>query len=77
MSQVQCSRCGSTRDGLERPPLPGDAGRLVHERTCRGCWDEWLKTQVILINEKRLSPVDPEHYRALLREMTTFLNLET
>jgi Fe-S cluster biosynthesis and repair protein YggX len=76
MSQVSCSRCGSTAEGLARPPLPGAAGDRVHAQTCRACWEEWLRVQVKLINERQLSPVNPEHYRALVGEMATFLNLD-
>jgi Fe-S cluster biosynthesis and repair protein YggX len=75
MSDVRCSRCGSTAPGLDRPPLPGEAGRLVHRHTCRSCWDEWKTTQVKLINEYRLNVVHPEHYERLLLEMRTWLHL--
>ena len=68
-----CSRCGSTAEGMERPPLPGTDGKRIHEQTCKACWDEWLAAQVILMNENRLSPGDPEHYARLVREMKTFL----
>ena len=43
--------------------------------TCKTCWAAWLGQQVILINEQRLSPVDPEHFALLLREMGLFLRL--
>ena len=76
MADVQCSRCGSTAPELERAPLPGEVGRLVHEQTCQSCWKAWLGAQVILMNENRLSPGNPEHYDLLVREMTTFLNLK-
>jgi Fe-S cluster biosynthesis and repair protein YggX len=75
MSEVDCARCGSTAAGLDRPPLPGDLGRRVLERTCRPCWDEWLRAQVILINERRLNPAKAEDFEALLVAMTAFLNL--
>lgn len=75
MAQVTCSRCGSTATGLAAAPLPGDYGRLVHEQTCAACWGEWLREQVKLINELRLSPADPAHYERLQTEMATWLNL--
>ena len=31
--------------------------------------------QVMVINENKLTPADPEHYRTLVREMSTFLVL--
>jgi len=75
MAEVRCSRCGSTAPGLDRPPLPGEPGRLVQRHTCRACWDEWKGTQVKLINEYRLNVVNPDHYDRLVREMRTWLNL--
>ena len=75
MPEVSCTRCGSVSAGLERAPLPGDVGQRVLASTCRVCWDEWLKAQVIVINENKLSPADPEHYKTLVREMSTFLSL--
>ena len=75
MAEVQCSRCGSTAEGLERAPLPGEVGRMVFEQTCGECWKAWLAAQVILMNEHRLSPGDPAHYERLVTEMQTFLAL--
>jgi Fe-S cluster biosynthesis and repair protein YggX len=75
MTNVTCSRCGSTAAGLDDPPLPGEPGRLVHGQTCAACWKEWMGMQVILMNERRLSPGDPAHYELLIGEMKTFLNL--
>ena len=75
MSEVNCTRCGNTAEGMDRSPLPGQIGERVKASACRACWSEWLGAQVILINERSLSPANPEHYEALLREMATFLNL--
>ena len=75
MSQVSCSRCGSSAEGLDSAPLPGEVGTRVFDGSCRSCWKEWLEAQVILINERKLSPAKPEDYRTLVGEMTTFLSL--
>ena len=75
MEEVNCSRCGSTAAALDRAPMPGDVGRSVLARICAACWKEWLRAQVVLINEEKMSPADPEHYDRLLEEMKTFLNL--
>lgn len=76
MPDVQCTRCGSSAEGLDSAPLPGEVGENVRRCTCRACWDEWLKAQVMVINENKLSPANPEHYRTLIDEMSTFLSLE-
>lgn len=75
MSEITCSRCGSTAPGLPRAPLPGDAGRLVLEQTCAACWEAWKTTQVKLINEYRLDVLDPAHFERLIVEMRAFLGL--
>ena len=75
MADVQCSRCGSLAPALERAPLPGDVGRRALEQTCQECWKAWLAAQVILMNENRLSPGDPEHYARLVGELETFIAL--
>jgi len=76
MTHERCARCGRSDEALERPPLPGELGRTLAERICAVCWKEWLARQVILINEHRLSPADPQHYAFLVREMRAFLGLE-
>lgn len=75
MSQVQCSRCGATAEGLERAPLPGRPGAAVLDQTCSSCWDEWKRVQVKLINEYRIDVLNPDHYAKLIDEMGAFLSL--
>ena len=75
MTQVTCSRCGSTAPALERAPLRGDAGQAVLAQSCEPCWRAWLDLQVKLINEHRLNPAKPEDFDQLIREMNAFLNL--
>ena len=77
MPESNCSRCESRAAGLERAPLPGELGQEVQAAICAPCWNEWLGAQVRLINEYRLSPVNPEHFAFLVKEMRTFLNLPT
>lgn len=76
MSKVLCSRCGTEGDALERPPMPGEIGRQVHAQVCATCWREWLGVQVKLINEYRLSPLDPKHFEFLVEQARAHLNLK-
>jgi Fe-S cluster biosynthesis and repair protein YggX len=76
MPKITCSCCGTTAEGLEKAPLPGAPGELVLARTCPACWKRWLDEQVRLINEYRLSPVNPEHFDFLIKEMKRSLKLE-
>jgi Fe-S cluster biosynthesis and repair protein YggX len=72
----QCSRCGrSDQPRLERPPMPGSAGRRLVERVCRECWQEWQTMEVMVINELRLNFMDPEAAGILEKQMRDFLQL--
>ncbi len=75
MTEVSCSRCGSTVTGLEQPPLPGEIGEQVLSQTCASCWKQWLDVQVKLMNENRLTPANPEHDDQLIEHMKVFLSL--
>jgi Fe-S cluster biosynthesis and repair protein YggX len=73
---VICRRCGQTRAGLERAPLPGRWGAAVLEGTCAECWREWIEEQTRLINHERLTPSDPAHRQVLYERLGAFLRLE-
>jgi Fe-S cluster biosynthesis and repair protein YggX len=73
---ITCSRCGREQEALPRAPLPGPLGAEVQERVCSGCWQEWLRAQVTLINEHRLNLLDPAVRQALAKQMRTFLKLD-
>jgi Fe-S cluster biosynthesis and repair protein YggX len=75
VAEIQCQRCGKSAEGLPRAPLPGPLGESVLAQTCAGCWKEWLAMQVRMINEYKLSPINPEHFEFLLGEMRGFLRL--
>ena len=62
---VQCVKLGKEAEGLDRAPYPGELGKKIYEHVSREAWQMWLKHQTILINENRLSPIDPKH-RAFL-----------
>ena len=42
-------------------------------RIGKGAWSKWLAHQTMLINENRLSPMNPAHRTFLLGEMEKFL----
>jgi Fe-S cluster biosynthesis and repair protein YggX len=73
MADVTCTRCKQVREGIPRPPWPGDQGREIAERICKACWTEWLAMQVKVINEYRLNLADPKHAETLEKQMLIFL----
>lgn len=70
---VQCQKLKKEAPGLERPPYPGDLGQRIYEHISQEAWREWVKHQTMLINEYRLTPVDPKAREFLEKEMEKFL----
>jgi Fe-S cluster biosynthesis and repair protein YggX len=73
--RITCSRCGQATEAMAQPPMPTALGTEVQQRVCPACWREWLRAQVMVINEYRLNLIDPEARKALEGQMRTFLNL--
>ncbi|MBP7891575.1 MAG: oxidative damage protection protein [Arenimonas sp.] len=70
---VYCKKTGIETEGLDFAPWPGELGRRVFEHIGKAAWGEWLAHQTMLINENRLSPLDPKHRTFLQDEMQKFL----
>jgi Fe-S cluster biosynthesis and repair protein YggX len=60
-------------EGLDFVPWPGDIGKRVFEHIGKSGWASWMAHQTLLINENRLSPLDPKHRAFLQDEMQKFL----
>ena len=58
---VQCVKLQREAEGLDRQPYPGDLGKRVFESVSKQAWQDWLRHQTMLINEYRLSPMDPKN----------------
>ena len=69
---VDCVIFGPDSEGLDRPPYPGDLGRRIYEHVSKAAWQRWLAHQTMLINEYRLSPVEPKARQFLEKEMEKF-----
>jgi Fe-S cluster biosynthesis and repair protein YggX len=70
---VQCVRLGREAEGLAYAPWPGELGRRIYDSVSKQAWGEWVARQTMLINENRLSPLDPKHRAFLETEMRKFL----
>mgnify|MGYP001547974489 FL=1 len=73
MRTVHCTKLGREAEGLDSPPWPGELGEKIYNHISREAWKEWLGQQTILINEKNLSPINPEHKALLKAEMEKWL----
>lgn len=70
---VQCAKLGKEAEGLDRPPYPGELGQRIYESISKEAWQQWMSHQTILINENRLSVIDPKHRAFLEEHMQKFL----
>ena len=70
--KVHCVLLKREADGLERPTYPGELGRRIYENVSKEAWGRWVRHQVMLMNEYRLSPVDPKARKLLETEMEKF-----
>ena len=69
---VNCALLGVEAEGLDRPPYPGELGQRIFENVSREAWQRWLGHQTMLINEYRLSPIEPRAREFLEQEMEKF-----
>lgn len=70
---VHCARCGREEaPALARAPLPGKLGQELRQKVCADCWNEWQKTEVMVINELRLNFMDPASQPILEQHMRQF-----
>ena len=69
---VNCIKLGREAEGLAAPPYPGELGKRIYENVSKEAWQQWLKHQTMLINEHRISPIDPKARKFLESEMEKF-----
>jgi Fe-S cluster biosynthesis and repair protein YggX len=69
---VKCVLLGTEAEGLDFLPYPGDLGQRIFDNVSRQAWQQWLAHQTMLINEYRLTPIEPEARKFLEKEMEKF-----
>lgn len=69
---VHCVKLGKEAEGLDRPTYPGDLGKRIFENVSKQAWQQWLQQQTMLINEYRLSPIEPKAREFLEQQMEKF-----
>ena len=70
---IFCVKLQKEAKGLDFPPYPGDLGKKIYSTICEEAWKMWLNHQTMLINEYKLSLIDPKAKTFLLQEMQKFL----
>jgi Fe-S cluster biosynthesis and repair protein YggX len=69
---VECVKLKQQAEGLDHMPYPGELGQRIFDNVSKQAWQEWLKYQTMLINENRISPVDPKARKFLEEQMEQF-----
>ncbi len=69
---VHCVKLGKEAEGLDYVTYPGELGKRIFENVSKEAWQMWLRHQTILINEHRLSPIEPRARKFLEQEMENF-----
>lgn len=69
---VHCALLKRDAPGLDRAPYPGELGKRIFESVSKEAWERWRKHQIMLINEYRLTPVEPKARKFLESEMEKF-----
>lgn len=69
---VNCVILKKEAEGLDKAPYPGEIGQRILENASKEAWSMWMKQQTMLMNENKLSPIDPKHRQFLVDEMEKF-----
>ena len=69
---VNCIILKTEAEGLDYAPYPGDLGQRIYDNVSKEAWQRWLAHQTMLINEYRLTPIEPEARQFLATEMEKF-----
>ena len=69
---IHCQLLDKELEALAFQTYPGELGKRIFENISQQAWQQWLALQTMLINENRLSPINPEHRTYLEAEMEKY-----
>jgi len=69
---VNCIILKAEAEGLDYAPYPGELGQKIYDSVSKEAWQRWLGHQTMLINEYRLTPIEPEARKFLETEMDKY-----
>ena len=70
---IFCTYLQREAEGLDRVSYPGELGQRIYAGISKEAWQQWLRHQTMLMNEYRLTPIDPKARKFLVEEMEKFL----
>jgi len=69
---VNCVILGKEAEGMDYAPYPGELGQKIYDSVSKEAWQRWIAHQTMLINEYRLTPIEPEARSFLEKEMEKY-----
>ena len=72
--QVFCRKYQTEMEGLDFAPFPGAKGQDFFDNVSKQAWQEWLKHQYSLINEKRLNVFEADAKKFLEEQREKFFS---
>ncbi len=69
---VHCIKLNKEAEGLAALPYPGELGKRIYAAVSKEAWHMWLGHQTMLINEYRLTPIEPKARKFLEEEMEKY-----
>ena len=72
MKKIMCKKLKKEGEALSYLPYPGDLGKRIQENISQEAWEQWVSHQTMLINEMKLTPVEPKARKFLEEEMEKF-----
>lgn len=70
---IFCQKLKKESEALSFQPYPGELGERIMREISQEGWMQWLSHQTMMINEKRLSLIDPEAQKYLAEQMELYL----
>lgn len=71
-TSIFCIKLQKDGEHLDAAPFPGALGEKIFQQVSKEAWKMWLGHQTMLINEYRLSLVDPQARAFLRTEMEKY-----
>jgi Fe-S cluster biosynthesis and repair protein YggX len=71
--EIFCTKLQKLAEGLDKLPYLNALGEKIYENISKEAWQQWLNHQTMLINEYRLSSIDPKARQFLIQELEKFL----
>lgn len=70
---VFCTFLQQDAEGLDFQLYPGELGKRIYNHISKDAWAQWVAKQTMIINEKKLSMMNPEDRQQIEQEMVRFL----